>query len=87
MQDFKGRAKGGLLRRTVTFLPQEEIKIAAGRDKNSPAGKRVCFVDKAPLSPFFRNPAFGCGDFRLDERRKPRTYLGCLSRRAGIWRR
>ena len=27
MQDFKGRAKGGLLRRTVTFLPQEEIKI------------------------------------------------------------
>ena len=27
MQDFEGKAKGGLLRRTVTFLPQEEIKI------------------------------------------------------------
>ena len=67
MQDFEGRAKGELLRQFVTFFPQEEIE-------NFPAGKRFCFADKGSLSFHFRNPAFDCGDFRSDERRKPPLF-------------
>ena len=64
MQDFEGGTKVELLRRVVTFFLQEE-------SNNFPAEKRFCFADKDPRSPLFRNPAFGCADFRSDERRKP----------------
>ena len=68
-QDFEGRAKGELLCRAVAFFPREVIE-------NFPDAKRFCFADKAPLSSRFEILHLGCRDFRPDERRKPRTYLG-----------
>ena len=77
MQDFEGRAKWELLWRVVTFFLQEDIN-------NFLAGKRFCFADKDPRSPLFRNPAFGCADFRSDERRKPLSIFSKALQRGGV---
>ena len=77
MQDFEGKAKVELLWRVVTFFLQEDIN-------NFPAGKRFCFADKDPCSPLFRNPAFGCADFRSDERRKPLSIFSKALQRGGV---
>ena len=48
--------------------------LAAGRDRKFPGWEKILFGEKDPLSLLFRNSAFGCGDFRSDERRKPPLF-------------